>query len=272
MTLSFAFGQSKLEPTKNIYIKGRIYDRPKGTGRQIPYATVWLKGTKIGAQADSLGYYSIDITAIADTLKKIILSCSYIGCETKEIVIKNKIKQTTEIDFELTGRPACNYPGFPADMERPKIDTAKFTKILMRGKDTLTFYIRQSNCDTVTFYKYQIFKGQKDFLIKSFFPFAFKLPKKCYDLLTINPEKLNFKLKQTCDHSVWSMEFINEYEVSIRKAKSDTSSCGDKIKFSMTIGNKNYSNKNKTCGQDLAIKINNYFCCAIVDPDTKSQE
>jgi hypothetical protein len=273
LTLSFAFGQTLPSTTKSIFIKGRVYNLPKGKENYIPFATVVIKGTKIGSECDNLGYYSIDITTIADTIKQMTLYCAYVGCVTKEIEIKNKITQTTELDFELQNRSACELPDIvDGKGNKAKIDTAKFTKILMRGQDTLTFYYKQSNCDTAVFYKYQIFKGKNDFLIKSFFPISFKQPKKCYDLLTINPEKLNFKLNQTCDHSVWSMEFINEYEVSIRSIKSDTSSCRNKVKFSMTIGNKTYSNKNKTCRQDLAIKISNYFGCAIVDPDTKSQE
>jgi hypothetical protein len=83
---------------------------PKGKDRFIPYATVVIKGTKIGSQADSLGYYSIDITAIADTIKTMTLYCAYVGCVTKEITFKNKITQTTELDFELQGRPACELP------------------------------------------------------------------------------------------------------------------------------------------------------------------
>lgn len=273
LTISSAFGQTLTPTTKNIFIKGRVYNFPKGKDNYIPFATVVIKGTKIGSTADNLGYYSIDITRMADTIKQMALYCAYIGCVTKEIEIKNKITQTIELDFELQNRPACELPDIgDGKGNKTKIDTAKFTKMLMRGKDTLTFYYKQSNCDTVVFHKYQIFKGKKDFLIKSFFPMTFKQPKRCYDLLRINPEKLNFKLNQTCDHSVSSMEFINEYEVSIRNIKSDTSTCRDRIKFSMTIGNKSYSNKNKTCRQDLAIKISNYFGCAIADPDSKSQE
>ncbi len=153
-----------------------------------------------------------------------------------------------------------------------KIDTAKFTKILMLGKDTLTFYIRQSNCDTVTFYKYQICKPKKDFVIKSFYRLEFKQPKKCKDLLTVNPENLNFKQYQTCDHDVGSVGFINEIELAIRNIKHDNSYCTNNIKFLMTIGSKKHSNKNRTCRQELTIKIHNYFGCVLVDPDTKSIE
>lgn len=125
MTLGWALGQTnpkvtretytvctltKPQTTKNIFIKGRVYNLPKGKDNYIPFATVVIKGTKIGSTADNLGYYSIDITAIADTIKQITLYCAYVGCVTKEIEIKNKITQTTELDFELQIRPACELP------------------------------------------------------------------------------------------------------------------------------------------------------------------
>jgi hypothetical protein len=100
---------TKTQPTNSIYIKGRIYYIPKGPENYAPFATVIIKGTKIGSSADNLGYYSIDITAIADTIKQMTLYCAYLGCVTKEIEIKNKITQTTELDFELQIRPACEF-------------------------------------------------------------------------------------------------------------------------------------------------------------------
>ena len=107
VTISSAFGQTLSPKTKNIFIKGRVYNMPKGKDNYVPFATVLVKGTKIGSTANNLGYYSIDITSIADTIKQLTLYCAYIGCVTKEIEIENKIIQTTELDFELQIRPAC---------------------------------------------------------------------------------------------------------------------------------------------------------------------
>lgn len=87
-------------------------------------------------------------------------------------------------------------------------------------------------------------------------------------MLTVYPEKLNFKQYQTCDRDVGTLEFINEIELAIRSIKPDSANCSDKIKFTMTIGKNSYVNKNKSCRQDVAIKIYNYFGCAIPDLNT----
>lgn len=116
---------AKPQETKNIFITGRIYNAPKGKDNYLPYATVAIKGAKIYARADSLGYYSIDITAIADTIKKMTIYCTYIGCYTKEIEFKNKVTKTTEVDFELSGIPGCNMPDIGDGKGNKKKRTSK---------------------------------------------------------------------------------------------------------------------------------------------------
>ena len=125
MTLNGVFGQTNPNvttetysvfcPTKpqtanSIYIKGRVYNIPKGKDNYIPFVPVLIKGTKIVSTTDILGYYSIDITLIADTIKQMTLYCAYIGCVPKEIKLQNKITQTIEVDFELQTRPSCELP------------------------------------------------------------------------------------------------------------------------------------------------------------------
>lgn len=99
-----------LVDSKKIFVNGYVYGLPKGIDSFIPYANVVVKGTKIYSRADSLGYYSLDITAIADTISKIIFYCAYPGYQTKEISFKRKITKTVKLDFELNQRPSCELP------------------------------------------------------------------------------------------------------------------------------------------------------------------
>ena len=96
--------------SKKIAINGHIYGLPKCKENLISFATVVIKGTKNHASADYNGFYSIDVTAIADTMSELIVYCAFPGYYTKEITLKHKITKTTEIDFELTTKPVCELP------------------------------------------------------------------------------------------------------------------------------------------------------------------
>jgi hypothetical protein len=100
---------AKLPLAPKSFIKGRVHENTN-YNNFIPYATVLIKGTKIYSTSDSLGFYSIDITGIADTAKKITLVCSYVAHENKEIIIDHKLDSTSIIDFKLIAKSNCDYP------------------------------------------------------------------------------------------------------------------------------------------------------------------
>lgn len=267
ITLLLLFGFSVGQTTsKTILLKGRVLDN--SNNEAIPFATVVIKGTKIHCTTDNLGNYTIDLTTLADTLKNVILYCSYVGYNTKEIPIKHKITKTITLDFKLTNRPACEMPDPWSAIKINNSDTAQFTKILKRGLDTLTFYRRHSNCDTVTYYKFQVFKQSQTYGIRTFIPIKYAQPKRCKDLFSADPNKIVFKVAQSCLHSPATINFTNAFEQGIRNIKRDTATCSNKIQYSMTIGTKNYKSKIKTCNQDIERLMNMYFGCEIVDEKT----
>lgn len=69
-------------------IQGKIIDE---SGNPVSYATVMIKGTKIGAAADEMGNFNIDIkNAGTGQVAGITLVISSVGFESKEIAIDNK--------------------------------------------------------------------------------------------------------------------------------------------------------------------------------------
>lgn len=70
--------QSKKNTGKKI-LGGTIYDNKQNT---LPGATVWLRGTKIGAVTDENGKYVIDITGEEAN----VLQFSFIGLQSKDII------------------------------------------------------------------------------------------------------------------------------------------------------------------------------------------
>jgi hypothetical protein len=107
-----------------IFIRGRVVEK-QNPKEYIAYATIMLKGTKVGCVADSLGYYSLDLTAIADTAKEITIYCSYIAYKRKEIRIDTKILSTIIINFELENQPACELPEIHVKQKNKKMRTRK---------------------------------------------------------------------------------------------------------------------------------------------------
>lgn len=260
LLFGFAVGQTN---SKAILLKGRVLDN--GNNEGIPFATVVIKGTKFHSTTDSSGNYSIDVTTIADTLKNVTLYSSYVGYKVQEFLIKHKITKTITHDFKLINQPACEMPDPWSAIMKNNSDTAQFTKILKRGLDTLTFYRRHSNCDTVTYYKFQVFKQSQTYGIRTFIPLKYAQPKRCKDLFSADPNKIVFKVSQSCLHSPETINFMNAFEQGIRNIKRDNLTCSNKIQYSMTIGTKKYKSKIKTCSQDIERLMNMYFGCAIVD-------
>lgn len=260
-TISILLGQTD---KKTIIIKGRVYGQSKNENNFLPLATVYVKDTKTYCLTDTLGYYSLDISSLGDKGRKVVLVCRYIGYVIKEIPL-GKIKNSISTDIILDAAPACNYPDVWSSIEIKSPDTAQYCKILKRGHDTLTFYRRHSNCDSVTFYKFQVFKQTQTYGIRTFLPVKYAQPKRCKDFFSADPRKLVFKQSQTCLHSPETINFMNGFEKAIRDLKRDTLNCSNKIQYSITIGNKYYKSKIKTCSQDIERLMNMYFGCAIED-------
>jgi hypothetical protein len=97
-----------LNNRSKIFIRGRVTEK-QNVLDFIPYSTVFIKGTKIYSMADSLGYYSLDITNIADTTNKLTIVCTFINHINQEIIISNKVLQTTIINFEIESKPSCEF-------------------------------------------------------------------------------------------------------------------------------------------------------------------
>jgi len=77
-----------------LLISGKVIDE---NGNPVPYATVMIKGTKLGGMADSTGIFEIE-----NPLKKeIIIEVSSVGYETKEVPVSKKTGNTNDLLVQL---------------------------------------------------------------------------------------------------------------------------------------------------------------------------
>lgn len=83
--------QKQEDSNKKKIVQGIVYDQNRHT---LPGATVWLKGTKKGAVADSNGRYVIDLS---DETENILLF-SFIGLKSKELPYSGQ--QTIDVELE----------------------------------------------------------------------------------------------------------------------------------------------------------------------------
>ncbi len=106
--------------TNQIFIKGKMFDAQ--TKEPIPFANVWIDGTKKVTSTDFQGNFIIDITDVSGSLKKYIIKGSYVSYKPIEIKIKQKIKETTTINL-----PLQNGGGTMFAVEEPK--KKRFSKL-----------------------------------------------------------------------------------------------------------------------------------------------
>ncbi len=79
----------------DAHIVGHVIDR--SNGEHLPYSTVKIKGTSIGAQTDASGHYAIhDLTP-----GEYVVEATFSGYKSKELKVKVLPNKTVELKFEL---------------------------------------------------------------------------------------------------------------------------------------------------------------------------
>lgn len=95
--------------TNNQFIlKGIIYDSQ--TNEELPNATVFIKGTKVGTLSDAKGLFALDITKLLDSAKTLTIMGTYIGYAIKEIEIKDNWTLGTYLSIPMVSNPGISCP------------------------------------------------------------------------------------------------------------------------------------------------------------------
>ena len=95
--------------------------------------------------------------------------------------------------------------------------SAKCVKDLYKNKDTLNIVLSRNTCDSIFFYKIQMYNSEKGLLNKMFVDLKIKKPKNLISLKHYNLRNLNFK--KLCISGVSYLDYnkLVEYETKIRK-------------------------------------------------------
>ena len=89
-----AVHEDKVYGAPNSLVRGRIVD---DTGQGMPGVNVVIKGTTVGTVTDAVGYYSIPLSADAQTL-----IYSFVGYETQEVAISNRNELNVQLSPDVT--------------------------------------------------------------------------------------------------------------------------------------------------------------------------
>lgn len=79
-----------------------------------------MKGTKIGTQSDVKGLFALDITALLDSAKNLIIIGSYVGYDHRELEIKNVWTLGTYLSIPMVNNSVIYCPGIEVLPEKGK--------------------------------------------------------------------------------------------------------------------------------------------------------
>lgn len=104
-------------------LRGVIYDSL--SNEELPVATVFVKGTKIGALSDDKGLFALDVTKLVDSTKTITIVGSYVGYKIKQIVINDVWTLRSYLPIPMVSKSGISCPGLDALPEKKKAKSKK---------------------------------------------------------------------------------------------------------------------------------------------------
>lgn len=107
---------NSLNCKKEVVIRGYVYSETVKKENVISFVTINVKGTKIYSTTNNLGFYSIDISNIVDSINEIKIVAAFISYKTLEVLVKDKISQS--IDFILSPKPTCEFHAVEIKQEK----------------------------------------------------------------------------------------------------------------------------------------------------------
>lgn len=93
---------------KQYILKGIIYDA--NSKEELPYATVFIKGTKVGTQSDVKGLFELDLTSLIDSTRTLTIIGSYVGYTIKEIEINDNWTLGTYLSIAMVSNSGISHP------------------------------------------------------------------------------------------------------------------------------------------------------------------
>lgn len=101
-----------------IVLRGIIYDAQ--SNEELPNATIYVKGTKVGTLSDSKGLFALEITKLLDSTNTLTIVGSYVNYVIKEIEINRESMNAKYFSIPMVSNPGISCPGIDVSPERKK--------------------------------------------------------------------------------------------------------------------------------------------------------
>ena len=101
-----------------IVLRGIIYDAQ--SNEELPNATIYVKGTKVGTLSDSKGLFALEITKLLDSTNTLTIVGSYVNYVIKEIEINRESMNAKYFSIPMVSKPGISCPGIDVSPERSK--------------------------------------------------------------------------------------------------------------------------------------------------------
>ena len=148
---------------------------------------------------------------------------------------------------------------------------AKCVEDFMLSNDTLTVFSRRSTCDTIFYYKFQVFKNEIGTITREFDVLKIKQSKRCFDIYRPDPRSLHFKVFCTSNiDSQVDYKGLSEFEVKILNPVATKFDCNEKVSFYLYSKNKSVVNKKQVHCLSMLHDLLNILGCLTRDPDVRS--
>lgn len=101
-----------------IVLRGIIYDAQ--SNEELPNATIYVKGTKVGTLSDSKGLFALDITKLLDSTRTLTIVGSYVSYAIKEIEINQESMNAKYFSIPMVSNPGISCPGIDVSPAKKK--------------------------------------------------------------------------------------------------------------------------------------------------------
>ncbi len=113
----------------SVIVRGRVVEVVGSEDEPVPFVNVMVKGTALGALTDFDGYFTLDLTAMADSTEQVVLVMSYVGfqrieqevslVDPKEVLFRVTNAEKSLIVFSVSATKPPLYKRIWWGMQRP---------------------------------------------------------------------------------------------------------------------------------------------------------
>lgn len=135
-----------------------------------------------------------------------------------------------------------------AQLKSPLVDN------FVQDGDTLSLYVKKSNCDTVLMMCYKIYQDKNVYRVVKYSNVVYLLKNRCKNLPNKADQEIYTKQRRY-NFSLSSVDKLKEVERLIRTKTRKSEKCEEKYQYTLFLKGKRFVSNQKPCGDDILTKF-----------------